>query len=113
MLESEAADVRVAHFPGIERVGAGLVKYDLERGTSEVRRFSPQGGVGEAVFVPAGPDTAEDDGWLMAYVFDPDRDATDLVILDARDFTGEPVARVHLPVRVPVGFHGAWIPDRE
>ncbi|MEU7147247.1 carotenoid oxygenase family protein [Streptomyces sp. NPDC045456] len=113
VLESGAADVRVAHFPGIERVGAGLVKYDLERGTSEVRRFAPQGGVGEAVFVPAGPDTAEDEGWLMAYVFDPDRDATDLVILDARDFTGEAVARVHLPVRVPVGFHGAWIPDRE
>ncbi|MFJ5998722.1 hypothetical protein [Streptomyces sp. NPDC092370] len=25
--------------------------------------------------------------------------------------TGEPVARIHLPGRVPPGFHGSWIPD--
>ncbi|MGH3276173.1 MAG: carotenoid oxygenase family protein, partial [Streptosporangiaceae bacterium] len=28
------------------------------------------------------------------------------------EFTGEPVARVHLPARIPLGFHGSWIPDR-
>jgi carotenoid cleavage dioxygenase-like enzyme len=33
------------------------------------------------------------------------------VILAAQDFTGEPIARVHLPVRVPLGLHGSWIPD--
>ncbi|MET9292119.1 carotenoid oxygenase family protein [Streptomyces sp. NPDC003077] len=97
----------------VGRIGVGLVKYDLERGTSEVRRFDPRGDVGEAVFVPTGPETAEDDGWLMTYVFDPEREATDLVILSARDITGPPVARVHLPVRVPVGFHGNWLPERE
>ncbi|MEU4050520.1 carotenoid oxygenase family protein [Streptomyces olivaceus] len=31
--------------------------------------------------------------------------------LAAQDFTGEPVARIHLPGRVPLGFHGSWIPD--
>jgi carotenoid cleavage dioxygenase len=31
---------------------------------------------------------------------------SDLVILNAQDFTGEPVARIRLPVRVPFGFHG-------
>ncbi|MGH7896969.1 MAG: carotenoid oxygenase family protein, partial [Candidatus Binatia bacterium] len=30
-------------------------------------------------------------------------------ILDARDFTGEPLARVRLPHRVPYGFHGNWL----
>ena len=24
---------------------------------------------------------------------------------------GEPVARIQLPGRVPLGFHGSWIPD--
>ena len=41
-----------------------------------------------------------------------DRGAADLVILAAQDFGGEPVARVHLPARVPLGFHGSWIPDQ-
>ncbi len=34
------------------------------------------------------------------------------VIPEDQDFTGEPVARVHLPARVPLGFHGSWIADR-
>jgi Beta-lactamase/Retinal pigment epithelial membrane protein len=42
---------------------------------------------------------------------DLDGGRTDLVILAAQDFAGEPVARIHLPVRVPRGFHGSWIAD--
>ncbi len=34
----------------------------------------------------------------------------DVVILHAQDFTGDPVATIHLPARVPFGFHGNWIP---
>ena len=35
-------------------------------------------------------------------------DTSDLVLLDAGSL--ETVAEVHLPVRVPHGFHGNWIP---
>jgi carotenoid cleavage dioxygenase len=34
-----------------------------------------------------------------------------VVILDAQDFAGEPIATIHLPVRVPFGFHGGWAAD--
>ncbi len=54
--------------------------------------------------------TAEDDGWVISYVYDSTTDTTDVVILDGQDFTGDPVATIHLPVRVPFGFHGNWIP---
>ncbi|WP_444947855.1 carotenoid oxygenase family protein [Micromonospora ureilytica] len=91
-----------------------LIKHDLKRGTSEVHRFPRYAAASEAVFVPAeasDPSIAEDDGYAMAYVHNPERNASDLVILAAQDFTGKPVARVHLPARVPLGFHGSWVPD--
>ena len=91
-----------------------LIKHDLLRGTSQVHRLPRDAAAGEAVFVPCDPTdsrAAEDDGYAIAYVHNPDRGAADLVILAAQDFTGEPVARIHLPGRVPLGFHGSWIPD--
>ncbi|MFJ7274641.1 carotenoid oxygenase family protein [Kitasatospora sp. NPDC098663] len=90
-----------------------LLKHDVVRGTTEAHEFGRDGAVGEGVFVPAESSAAEDDGYVMAYVFDPARAATDLVVLAAQDFTGEPVARIHLPVRVPLGLHGNWVPGGE
>jgi carotenoid cleavage dioxygenase len=89
-----------------------LLKHDLATGRVETHRFPPGAVVGEAVFAPTEPDAAEDDGYLMAFVHDPDRGATDLVVLAAQDVAGAPVARVHLPARVPLGFHGSWLPDQ-
>jgi carotenoid cleavage dioxygenase-like enzyme len=88
-----------------------LLKHDLATGRVEAHRFPRDARVGEAVFAPSTPEAAEDDGYLMAFVHDPDRGASDLVVLAAQDIAGAPVARVHLPARVPLGFHGSWIPD--
>jgi carotenoid cleavage dioxygenase-like enzyme len=89
-----------------------LLKHDLATGTVEAHRFARGAAVGEAVFAPSANDAAEDDGYLMAFVHDPEPGAADLVILSAQDFAGEPVARVHLPGRIPLGFHGSWIVDQ-
>ncbi|MEV7782070.1 carotenoid oxygenase family protein [Kitasatospora sp. NPDC088351] len=94
-----------------EGFSSALLKHDLLRGTTEAHEFGRFGAVGEGVFVPAESSAAEDDGYVMAYVHNPERGAADLVILAAQDFTGEPLARVHLPVRVPLGLHGNWVPD--
>ena len=59
---------------------------------------------------PDGRD--ETDGWLLVYATDLATDQTDLVIIDGRDLGAGPVARVHLPRRVPAGFHGNWLADR-
>lgn len=94
--------------------GNALYKHDLSRGTSQVHRLPRDAAASEAVFVPSDPcarKAAEDDGYAIAYVHNPDRGASDLLILAAQDFTGEPVARIELPGRVPLGFHGSWIPD--
>ena len=95
-----------------DRVGYGhTTKLDLDRGTRQVREHGPGRWAGEPVFVPRTPDAAEDDGWLMALVYDTDRNGSDLVIWSAQDFLGPAEAVVELPQRVPWGFHGNWIPD--
>ena len=88
----------------------GLVKYDLQR--DESIRYEPgeHRAPGEPVFVRAADGRGEDEGWVLSVVYDATRDASDLVILDATSFAGPPVATVHLPVRVPFGFHGSWVP---
>jgi carotenoid cleavage dioxygenase len=88
-----------------------ILKHDLAAGTVQAHKFGKDATVGEAVFAPSSPDAAEDDGYVMAFVHNPDRGAADLVILAAQDFTAGPVARIHLPARIPLGFHGNWLPD--
>ena len=92
--------------------GNAVIKHDLATGATQVHDFGRHAAVGEPVFVPAADDAAEDDGWVLTFVHDPRRGATDLVVLAAQDLAGPPVAAVHLPVRVPLGFHGSWIPNR-
>jgi carotenoid cleavage dioxygenase len=89
-----------------------ILRHDLAHGSVEAHEFGRDATVGEAVFAPSSPDAGEDEGYVMAFVHNPDRGAADLVVLAAQDFTAEPVARVHLPARIPLGFHGNWIADR-
>jgi carotenoid cleavage dioxygenase len=85
-----------------------IVKHDLVRGTTATRSFGPGREVGEFIFEPNAPGAAEDDGVLMGLVYDAATDRSDLTLLDAA--TLETVATIHLPARVPHGFHGNWVP---
>jgi len=89
-----------------------LIRHDLETGRRDIHEFGAERYPGEFVFVPAHPGAGEDEGWLMGYIIDALRQTTDLVIINARDFSGEPQAVVTIPHRVPPGFHGNWIPAR-
>lgn len=88
-----------------------LLRHDLEKGTTEARDFGPGRHPGEFVFVPRAAAGAEDDGWLIGLVVDMNDQTTELTILNADDFSGPPQAVVHLPHRVPPGFHGNWVAD--
>lgn len=88
-----------------------LFRHDLESGGATIRDFGPGRHPGEFVFVPRGAEGAEDDGWLIGLVVDMNDETTDLVILNADDFEGPPQAVIHLPHRVPPGFHGNWVGD--
>ena len=90
-------------------VASHLFKHDVVTGVRERHDFGAGRHPGEFVFVPRSGDTDEDDGWLIGFVANAAAGTTDLEILDARAFEGEPAATVHIPHRIPAGFHGNWI----
>jgi all-trans-8'-apo-beta-carotenal 15,15'-oxygenase len=69
--------------------------------------------VSEPIFVPRpgdGAAHAEDYGWVLALVYDPASDASNVTVLDARDLSAGPLARAWFDHHVPPTFHGAFAP---
>ncbi len=94
-----------------DAIGDTIVRYDVQKGTSVVHDFGEGRHPGEFSFVEASPGAAEDEGWALGFVYDESNDKSELVILDGSNPAAPPVARIHLPARVPYGFHGSWIAD--
>lgn len=90
----------------------GLRKFDLTTGKTADHLYGEGRFGGEGVFVPDPDARGEDAGWLLNFVYDKAANSSELVIVNAADFGAKPVARIHLPARVPYGFHGIWIPNR-
>ena len=84
-----------------------LIRFDLKRGTAARHRFPGQA-IGEAVFAPQAGQSEEEAGYILTFATDLATMESTFVILDAGNFSGEPVAIVKLPQRVPLGLHGNW-----
>jgi carotenoid cleavage dioxygenase len=87
----------------------GLRKLDLKSGTYTQHTYGQGRFGGEGVFVPKPDAKGEDGGWVLTFVYDKAADKSELLVMDAADFAAKPLARVHLPTRVPYGFHGVWV----
>lgn len=88
-----------------------LIKVDLDSRRVEARTDTARYGYGEPVFIPRDGAKTEDDGYVMALRLDTQTQTSDLAVFDAQAITEDPIAVVHVPVRIPNGFHGNWIPD--
>lgn len=94
---------KVGGFNGIGRVDhqtRGIEVYDVGEACA----------TNEPIFVPRSDDAPEGDGFLLANVYDANRKASHLVILDAQNVEAGPLATAYLDHRVPFGFHGNWAP---
>ena len=87
-----------------------LIKVDLDSRRVEARTDTARYGYGEPVFIPRDGAKTEDDGYVMALRLDTQTQTSDLAVFDAQAITEDPIAVVHVPVRIPNGFHGNWIP---
>jgi all-trans-8'-apo-beta-carotenal 15,15'-oxygenase len=85
-----------------------ITKTDLQSGLATWHDFSPNGWVGEPIFVARPGARHEDDGYLLTMVFDSSTGRSYVAVLDARDLTAKPLAIVHLRHHVPYGFHGCF-----
>lgn len=90
-----------------------LVKFDTVTGEVTAHHFGAGRVTQEPVFVARPGAEGEEDGWTLSVVYDGNTDRSELVVLDAADVGAAPLARVHLPRRVPFGFHGNWVGDDE
>jgi carotenoid cleavage dioxygenase len=102
-----AARFRVDTMPVFD----GEMKYDNETGEIQVHDFGDDHESGEAVFAPRHNASAEDDGYVICFVYDKRTGSSECQILDAQRFEDAPVARIKIPQRVPHGFHAAWVAD--
>ncbi|WP_331744088.1 carotenoid oxygenase family protein (plasmid) [Streptomyces sp. NBC_01136] len=107
-LPSRYGHASATRTPGSQQRQGAVHRYDLHTGAVTSHLLGPGRTPGEAAFAPAD-DRAGGPGYLMAFVHDAATDRSDLEILDAEHL--HTLATVHLPRRVPAGFHGNWLPD--
>ncbi|XP_076969031.1 carotenoid-cleaving dioxygenase, mitochondrial isoform X7 [Tamandua tetradactyla] len=89
-------------------VGDSLIKVDVVNKTLKVWRedgFYPS----EPVFVPVPGANEEDAGIILSVVITPSQNESNfLLVLDAKNF--EELGRAEVPVQMPYGFHGTFVP---
>jgi len=88
---------------------SAVLKHDREGDQIQVVELPKHVYTQEFVFAPRVGGTEEDDGYVVGFVYDEDRKASEAWVIDARRFEKGPIAKVHLPVRVPYGFHSHWV----
>lgn len=88
---------RVAVDGAGRRFGIGLLRHDMQSGTTRQHSAEPGRTFGAPVFVPYSPTAPEGHGWVLAAVHDKILDHDQVVIIDTADFAGPPVAAVELP----------------
>ncbi|XP_056400753.1 carotenoid-cleaving dioxygenase, mitochondrial-like isoform X1 [Hyla sarda] len=92
-------------------VGSCLVKMDVD--TKQLKVWQEDGFYpSEPVFVASPHSCDEDDGVLLSAVVSPRQDKTAfLLILDAKNF--KEIGRAEVPVQMPYGFHGIFLPQNK
>ena len=94
----------------------GLVKYDNDSGARSQWDYGPGVFGSEAVYAPkpgADRSAVEDDGYVITLVTDSGNWQSQCLVFDATAIEHGPIARVHLPQRVPFGFHANWAPGED
>lgn len=100
------------------KIGGGFPLYNslahLDHTTGQVEVYFPGRThlVQEPVFIPRKNSNIEGDGHVLALVNNYDTMASELHLLDTRNFA-HAQAKILLPVRLRQGLHGSWVDASE
>lgn len=87
----------------------GIAWYDTR--TDTVIRWEPTDmALGEPAFAPDPRSDAPDRGWWLTFGTRFSTGESSLLVIPAADPASGPIATVRMPVRVPLGLHGNWLP---
>lgn len=86
----------------------GFIKSDLATGESRSFRLPEGCYASEAPFAPRLGETAEDAGYLVSFLTDETRAASECILLDAARIEAGPVCRIALPHKLCSGTHAVW-----
>ncbi|XP_031503149.1 zeaxanthin 7,8(7',8')-cleavage dioxygenase, chromoplastic-like [Nymphaea colorata] len=97
---------------------SGIVKLDFDRASGEdcvvaTRNFGERCFAGEPFFVGKEEGGDEDDGYVLIYTHNEGSGASSFVVMDAKSPTLDIMASVRLPQRVPYGFHGLFVCQKD
>jgi carotenoid cleavage dioxygenase-like enzyme len=85
-----------------------LVKYDREANTRQIFEMPRGFYCNEAIYVDSTQNENEDGGYLLSYVSHAAVPGQ-VWVFRAEDITAGPIAKIHLPDRLPPVFHGCWV----
>lgn len=113
---TQVLDSSASSASGMAKYG-GLAKLYFEETTTESSSIKVEYHMFEentfctgTSFVSKQGSDEEDDGWIITFVHNEDTNTSQVHIIDTKDFSSHPVAKINLPCRVPYGFHGAFMP---
>lgn len=82
-----------------------VVRVDTRTGAEDLYHFGDGAAAGELIFAPRVGGVDELDGYALTLVHRRGAATTELVVFDARDLAGGPLASVVIPFAIPSGFH--------
>jgi carotenoid cleavage dioxygenase len=86
----------------------GVTKHDHDTGSSQSMEFGHGRFGSEPGFAPRVGGQSEDDGYVVTFITDMEKDRSECVLVDATAFEEGPVCRIVLPHRISSGTHSTW-----
>jgi carotenoid cleavage dioxygenase len=98
-----------AHIPGSDVVYNAIVHVNVKTLAFDTYAFEA-GYVAEPIFVPRNAAAAEGEGYVLTCVYDIPSNTSALCVFDAQNISAGPLGKAKVSHRVPVSFHGTWLP---